>query len=196
MLKVGITGGIGSGKSIVCKVFKALQVPVYNADQRAKILVETNPEVRSQIIKIFGKNAYLGSKYNRKYIAGKVFNNKILLDKLNSIIHPRVEKDFNEWVKKYNTHYVIEEAAILFESGADKAMDHTMVVDAPEKLRISRIRERDGLSEDEIYERMQNQLPADKLRSLADWVIDNNDKVLVLPQILQLHHTFIEKSRL
>jgi dephospho-CoA kinase len=195
VLKIGITGGIGSGKSIICKVFKALQVPVYNADQRAKILVETSPEIRSQIRKAFGENSYVGSKYNRTYIAGKVFNNRILLDKLNTIIHPAVMKDFHEWTKQYNVPYLIEEAAILYESGANRALDHIIVVDAPEILRVSRIRKREGFSDDEIHERMQNQLPADKLRSLADWVIDNNDKVLVLPQILQLHHTLLEKSK-
>lgn len=195
MLKVGITGGIGSGKSIICHVFKSLQVPVYNADYQAKILVETNPEIRAQITQEFGEQAYSGLTYNRKYIADIVFRDDTLLNRLNSIIHPAVANDFYNWVQNYNVPYVIEEAAILYESGAHKAMDHVIVVDAPEKLRISRIQRRDGISEDEIKRRIQNQFPTDKLRSLADWVIDNTDNVLVLPQILSIHHLLKEKSK-
>jgi dephospho-CoA kinase len=196
VLKVGITGGIGSGKTIICQVFKSLYVPVYNADQRAKILVEADSEIRSRIIKNFGEKSYTNSGYNRKYIADIVFNNDALLDKLNRIIHPAVEKDFYNWSQKYNVAYVIEEAAILFEIGANEKMDHVIVVDAPETLRISRIQRRNGLKEEEIKARVHNQWSTDKLRVLADWVIDNSDNVLVLPQILNIHHTLLEKSKL
>lgn len=194
MLKVGITGGIGSGKSIICQVFKALQVPVYNADEHAKIIVETDPNIKSRIIKIFGEQSYTGSTYNRKYIAEKVFNNKLLLEKLNKIVHPAVANDFSNWIKKFKFPYVIEEAAILFESGAHEKMDKIIVVEAPEELRIKRIRKRDGLKEEEIRFRVQNQWSTDKLVALADWVINNNDKILVLPQILHLHNKLTKNS--
>jgi dephospho-CoA kinase len=196
VLKVGITGGIGSGKTIICQVFKSLQVPVYNADQRAMTLVETDAEIRYQIIQEFGEKSFTDSGYNRKFIADIVFNDSTLLGKLNQIIHPAVAKDFNKWAENINAPYVIEEAAILFESGANEIIDDVIVVDAPEDLRISRIQKRDGLKEEEIRDRVHNQWPTDKLRVLADWVIENNDNVLVLPQILNIHHTLLEKSRL
>lgn len=196
MLKVGITGGIGSGKTIICQVFKSLHVPVYNADQKAKMLVDSDPDIQSQIILEFGTESYTASGYNSKYIAKKVFNDSYLLGRLNQIIHPAVAEDFNTWTNNFSVPYVIEEAAILFESGANKKMDSVIVVDAPENLRIVRIQKRDRLKEAEIRDRLQNQWPTDKLRRFADWVIDNNDNVLVLPQILKIHHKLIEKSRL
>lgn len=194
MLKVGVTGGIGSGKSIICQIFKALKVPVYNADQRAKVLVETDVNIKSRIIEVFGERSYTGSTYNRKYIAKRVFSNKKLLEKLNGIVHPVVADDFSNWIKKLKVPYVIEEAAILFESGANEKMDKIIVVEAPEELRIKRIKTRDGLKEDEIKFRVQNQWSTDKLAALADWVINNNDKMLVLPQILHIHNILIKNS--
>jgi dephospho-CoA kinase len=195
VLKVGITGGIGSGKSIVCQVFKSLGIPVYNADQRAKDLIETDSSIRSKIVHLFGTKAYVHAEYNRKLIASKVFHNKALLEKLNSIIHPAVGEDFLIWTRKYtNSPYVIEEAAILFESGANIKMDFNVVVYADENLRISRIQKRDELRREEITSRIKNQWPAEKIRTLADWVIDNNDKILVLPQILKIHQILLQKS--
>lgn len=193
MLKVGITGGIGSGKSIICEVFKSLNVPVYNADKKAAQLVETNPQIRSEIINEFGDQSYTGSGYNRKYIAEKVFNDKSLLNKLNRIIHPAVAEEFYQWMENYKVPYVIEEAAILFESGANEKMDEVIVVDAPEDLRISRVMRRDGLSRKDIKARVLNQWPTDKLLALADWIIDNSDKTLVLPQILKIHNTLCKR---
>ncbi len=194
MLKVGITGGIGSGKSIICRVFKSLNVPVYYADQRARFLAETNPEIRYQISEVFGTQAYLDSVYNTTFIANKVFNNKALLNRLNSIIHPAVAKDFHTWSQSCSGPYLIEEAAILYESGASNNMDYVIVVDACEKTRFLRIQKRDGLSEDKIKSRVLNQWSTDKLKALADWTIDNNENVLVLPQILHIHNTLIKKT--
>lgn len=193
MLKVGITGGIGSGKSTVCQVFTSLKVPVYYADQQAKLLAETDPEIRYQIMEVFGSEAYLDAVYNTTFIANRVFSDKTLLNRLNSIIHPAVAKDFNIWTQKYRVPYVIEEAAILFESGASNNMDYVVVVDASEKTRFLRIQKRDGLSEEKIKFRLQNQWSTDKLKALADWTIDNNENVLVLPQILHIHKALIKK---
>jgi dephospho-CoA kinase len=170
-------------------VFKSLEIPVYHADERAKFLAETDKKIRQQIIKVFGKEAYIDSGYNKKYIAGLVFNNEKLLNKINEIIHPYVSKDFNNWAyQNPYTPYVIEEAAILFESGANKKMDFVINVESPLELRLERIIKRDKTNRDEVLKRIKKQWPADKIRQLADWTIINNNKKLILPQILKIHN--------
>lgn len=196
MLKIGITGGIGSGKSLVCKVFISLGIPVYNADERAKYLIENNLEIREQIIAIFGSEAFRNQLYNRKYIADKVFNDKNLLTKLNEIVHPKVGIDFYEWtLHNKDSIYLVEEAALLFESGAYKKMDYNILVDAPVETRIERVMLRDHLSHEEIQSRINNQVSTDKIRHLVDWIIINNNKQLILPQILQIHNYLIEQNK-
>ena len=196
MLKLGITGGIGSGKSTVCKIFKSLQVPVYHADDRAKELVYTDEVLRNDIISEFGEKAFTHSTYNREYIASVVFGDKDKLEILNQIIHPRVEKDFEDWYRKQKSNYVVHEAAILFESGVYKQMDYTLFIDAPVNYRIERVMKRDEITEEQVRVRLNNQWPADKISELADWVIVNDGKTLILPQILEIHNylTGIEKS--
>jgi dephospho-CoA kinase len=192
MLKIGITGGIGSGKTTVCKIFSVLGIPVYRADRMAKIFVNEVSEIREGIIREFGAEAYTPDTYNSKYISKIVFGNKRKLKKLNSIIHPYVAQDFLSWANKQkNTKYLLKEAAILFESGADQNMDYTIVVNAPLDLRIQRIIERDGLSKNMIEQRMKNQWPTEKIRALADWVIENDENHLLLPQVLSIHEQLI-----
>jgi dephospho-CoA kinase len=189
MLKVGLTGGIGSGKSTVSNVFKALGVPVYMADQKAKALIDSTKELQASIITQFGLKAFTSTGYNTSYIAEKVFNNKNLLEKLNRIIHPYVANDFLVWCKSYqNSPYIIKEAAILFESNAAKLVDYTIVVDAPESLRIKRVTRRDNISEKAVKQRISQQWPTGKITSMADWVIRNDDNELILPQLLKLHN--------
>jgi len=188
VLKIGITGGIGSGKTTVCSVFKSLGIPVYHADERARYLTETNLNIRQQIIRMFGTKSYNESGYNSKYIAGLVFNDSKLLDNLNAIIHPYVYRDFKNWALNYtDTPYIIEEAAILFESGANKNMDHIIFIDSPLELRLKRVVKRDKMSREIVFKRINQQWLADKIRQLADWNIINNDKELILPQILEIH---------
>jgi len=193
VIKVGITGGIGSGKSIVCSVFAKLGIPVYNADDRAKYLIETKTEIRNQISSLFGTEAYTGNIYNRKYIASKVFINENLLQKLNEIVHPHVALDFGEWSNHFTKNpYIIEEAAILFESGAYKKMDYNILVDAPIELRIKRVINRDKTTREEITNRIKKQISTDKIRPLVDWIIVNNNKQLILPQILEIHNKILK----
>lgn len=188
LLKVGITGGIGTGKTLVCKIFETLGIPVYYADIKAKYLIETNQEIHSKIIDTFGQNSFTSAGYNRKYIASLVFNNFDLLDKLNAIVHPGVINDFKEWCLQHeNAGYVIHESAVLFESRVNQLMDRIIVIDAPMELRISRIKQRDTISEQEILKRINNQWTIEKLRTLANWVIQNDNNNLVLPQVLQIH---------
>ncbi len=192
MLKIGITGGIGSGKSTVCKIFSILGVPVYHADSRAKILIDEVPDIKAAIVEEFGTESFTHDTYNLKYMSELVFGRKEYLHKLNSIIHPYVQKDFVEWSSQHeNSKYILEEAAILFESGANKNLDYVIVMDAPLKDRMKRISERDHLSEEMILKRIENQWPADKILGLADWIIRNDDKHLILPQILSIHDQLI-----
>jgi dephospho-CoA kinase len=189
VLKVGITGGIGSGKSVVCHIFNVLGIPVYNADERAKFLISIDRNIRNEIIRVFGKDSYNAEGYNSKYIASLVFRNSDLLNCLNNIVHPRVVKDFKKWIHlQENAKYIIEETAILFESGAFKKTDRIILVDAPNKIRINRVLERDNVSEEEIRNRMKNQWPTNKIRPIADWIIENDDNNLILPQILAIHN--------
>jgi dephospho-CoA kinase len=196
MLKVGLTGGIGSGKSIVCKVFSALGIPVYAADEKAKSIIQTNGELKELLIGTFGSKAYTAKGYNTSFISGIVFHNELLLHTLNSIVHPFVESDFMRWCENnQQLPYVIQEAAILFESGANKLMDYTLFIDAPDAVRIQRVMSRDRLSEPEVRMRMQSQWPTEKIRLLADWIICNDDKKLILPQILKVHNHLLTISK-
>jgi len=194
MLKLGVTGGIGSGKTIICSIFSALGVPIFYADEKAKILTETCEELKKAIIDEFGKESFNKSGYNRQYMASLVFRDQKSLLKLNQLIHPVVEKEFLHWFSLQNYHYVIFEAAILFESGADKMMDYSVMVDAPLQLRIDRIMKRDECKREEVEFRMQNQWSAETIRRMADWVVTNDDKTLILPQILKLHKHLIKKN--
>ena len=192
MLKIGITGGIGSGKSTVCKIFRSLKVPIYHADLRAKDLIHQNKKIRENIIAEFGTNSFVKGVYNTEFISDVVFQNREKLQKLNSIIHPSVIRDFIEWSSSFsNFKYVLQEAAILFESGADKDLDYVIVVDSPLDLRIERLAIRDGISEESVKKRMKTQWPAEKIRQLADWIIDNDEKHLILPQVLSIHDQLI-----
>ena len=187
MIKVGITGGIGSGKSTVCKVFKGLGIPVFEADIVAKQLMTSNPEIRQALTKAFGTAVYLpDGTIDRKYLAGLVFNNESLLAKLNGIVHPVVLKEFDEWCRTKQTPYILHEAAILFESGFYKMMDKIIAVVTDEEERIQRVMKRDGATIELVRQRIQNQMSDAERIKLADFVISNNDNELIIPQILTI----------
>ena len=183
--KVGITGGIGSGKSVVCKIFKTLGIPVFEADAVAKQLTNTNPEIKEQLIDLYGEGIYSDDgTINRKKLAGIIFNDDIELRKVNEIIHPEVRNYFFEWAVQQNSAYVVHEAAILFESGFYKLMDYNVAVLADQFLRIERVIYRDGSSFDEVKERIDKQWSDEKRNNLADAVIYNNSELLI-PQVLE-----------
>lgn len=187
MIKVGITGGIGSGKSTVCKVFSVLGVPVFYADATAKQLMNSEPQLREQLIRLFGPAVYLPDQtIDRKYLAGIVFSDKSLLEKLNHIVHPAVGKAFDDWCLKQNAPYILHEAAILFESGFYKMMDKTIMVYTDEHERIERVVKRDKIPEEMVIQRMKNQWPDEEKIKLADYVIGNNDRELIIPQIVEI----------
>ena len=187
MLKIGITGGIGSGKSTVCRVFLAFGIPVFEADKIAKDLMNANEEIREKLANLFGATVYLpDGVVDRKYLAGIVFNNPSLLEQLNSIVHPVVRQTFFDWCDKQKSPYIIHEAAILFESGFYKMMDKTITVVTNENERIQRVMKRDGLTLELVKERIRNQWSDKERIKLADFVIGNNDDELIIPQIIEI----------
>lgn len=193
MLKVGITGGIGSGKSTVSRFFSELGVPVYDSDQRAKSLMQHDDSIIIKIKKEFGDDSYLNNVLNRSHIAEIVFKNELKLKQLNAIVHPVVRTDFNNWLSQNsNARFVIKEAAIMIESGAYKDLDKLIVVNANREQKIKWIKKRDHLLLEDIENRIQNQL-SDKIRNqYADFIIENNSSKKVLKQqVLSIYNKLI-----
>jgi len=193
-LQIGITGGIGSGKSLVCKIFHCLGVPVYDADSRAKSLMTTDGILISQIKKEFGDLSFDGDgNLNRKYISEVVFADPVKLNTLNGLVHPRVGLDYTKWVEEHKgQRYVLKEAALLFEASSHKLLDQIIVVHAPEALRIARVLSRDKhRTERQIREIIKNQMPEEEKLSRANAIITNDEQKLVIPQVLELHHRFV-----
>lgn len=193
MLKIGITGGIGSGKTTVCKVFELLGIPVFYADAEAKTLMIQNMEVRAALIETFGKDTYHpDGSLNRAYLGNLVFNSTEQLEKLNQIVHPAVFKAFDDWVGKQNSPYVVKEAALLFESGSHQLCNINVLVISPEELKIARISKRDHAKREEILARMAKQMTDQEKIPLADYHLQNDEQQLLVPQILCLHQQFLK----
>lgn len=194
MLRIGITGGIGTGKTTVCRVFELLGVPVYYADVRAKLVMHTDKELIKSIKAVFGNEVYSGEQLNRSMLGALVFNDESLLHKLNALVHPAVFRDFKQWSGDQNCPYVLKEAAILFESGSDQDCDYTLLVKSPLALRISRIMQRDKISREDIMKRMDKQMSEEEKEKKADLFILNDEMNLVIPQVLELHNRFVTLS--
>lgn len=188
-LKIGITGGIGSGKTTVCKIFAALGIPIYYADDRAKALMTDDEELKTALIKTFGTETYLSSgSINRKYLASIVFNDQASLEKLNAIVHPAVKKDGVEWAESYSKYpYTLREAALIYESGIDKTLDYIIVVTAPESLRIQRVIQRDSIEEKAVRARIDKQWPEAEKIKRASFIIYNDGKHSLVKQVLEIH---------
>ncbi|MCG9970277.1 dephospho-CoA kinase [Christiangramia crocea] len=192
---VGLTGGIGSGKTTVAGFFRDLNIPVYIADEAGKRLMNNSSQIRESIISLFGEESYNGNSPNRKLIASRVFGNTALLEKLNNIIHPAVEADFKKWVQEQSADYVIYEAAILFETGSYKKCDLNILVTAPRKLRIDRLQKRDHSSKEEIQQRMDNQWSDEKKRGLADFIIENEELQHTRHQVEHIHGEILKGGK-
>ena len=192
MLKVGLTGNIGSGKSTLVKVFESLGVSVYKSDIRAKVLMNNSVKIKIELIHEFGSKSYQNNELNTSYISGIVFNDPNKLALLNSIVHPYVLEDFNNWSEKQNSPYVIKEAAIMFESGSASLLDKVICVTASKDLRLKRVVKRDKTTEENIEKRMLMQCPEKKKVQASDFTIVNNDKSLVLPQVLNVHNELMK----
>lgn len=187
MKVIGLTGGIGSGKTTVAEMFSELGVPVYIADTEAKKLTNSSNAIRAELIDLLGEETYLRGVLNRKFVADKIFNNKELLEAVNAIIHPRVAAHFKTWVSQQTNGYVIQEAAILFENGSYRNFDKIILVTAPKDLRIARVTSRDNASSAEVERRMNNQWNDDKKEKLADFVIENIDIETTRKKVKTLH---------
>ena len=192
---IGLTGGIGSGKTTISKMFEEIGIPVYISDKEAQKIIETKASVKESIKSLFGELAYVDGKYNRKYIAEIVFKNKYKLQKLNDIVHPLVAKHFEEWKHLQSSPYVIKEAAILFESGAYRNCDFIITVTAPEEERIRRVVERDGVTEEAVRERMKNQWSDEKKIKLSNEVINNISIEASLLKVREIHSKLIKKLK-
>lgn len=186
MITVGLTGGIGSGKSTVAKVFLAMGIPVYNSDDRAKKLMTESIEVVNSVKNLFGDDIYENNQLNRQKLASIVFNNKEKLGQLNGIVHPAVAKDFAHWKAEQKSYFVVKEAAILFEIGAYKELDYNILVTAPVDTRIERTIKRDNTTKEEVLSRMKNQWEEKQKIPLANFIIDNSGEKLVIPQVLEV----------
>ncbi|MCX2719386.1 dephospho-CoA kinase [Lentiprolixibacter aurantiacus] len=189
---VGLTGGIGSGKTTVSRMFEALGVPVYNSDKRAKELMVTSKKLRVQIIDLLGEEAYKNGQLQRNFIAERVFALPELLQKLNALVHPAVKEDFKQWASQQDFPYVIQEAAILIENGSHEAFDKMILVTAPLEERIARILKRDSSSREAILERMQHQWEDSKKAQFADFVIENLELTKTQEKVAAIHAELLE----
>jgi dephospho-CoA kinase len=195
MLKVGVTGNIGSGKSTVCKIFESLKIPVFNADRQAKALY-ARPEIAGRVKSIFGADVFdENGVLNKQKLARLVFGDSVALQQLNGIIHPALMEVYREWLHRHAAFpYTVHEAAVIFENGLEKQFDFIINVSCPEDIRMRRIRERDGLSAEEIRKRMSRQWPEEEKNSRSDAVIVNDGKHLVIPQVMKIHFLFMQKQ--
>ncbi len=195
MIRVGLTGGIGSGKSLVGRIFKTLGIPVFEADVEAKRLMEEDPALRSAIIQRFGEHVYPSGMLDRKALAGMVFNDPSALKDLNALVHPAVRLHFDRWAREQRAPYGIMEAALLAETGGHDRFDRTVVVSAPEELRVKRVMERDGVEEEAVRARMRNQASDSERSKIADFTIINDEEQLVIPQVLKIHEQLLALAR-
>lgn len=195
MLRVGITGGIGSGKSLVTRIFSTIGVPVYYADDAAKRLMNEDVAIRQELISAFGESTYADGILNRKYLSSIVFNDPVKLAQLNAIVHPVTINDAAVWMEKQNAPYIIKEAALIFESGSQDMLDHIIGVYAPESLRIHRVMKRDGITREDVKARMRKQIEETIKMRLCDTVILNDEQHLVIQQVLDVHQQLLNRSR-
>ena len=192
---VGLTGGIGSGKSTIGKLFKDLGVPVYNSDIEAKSLMNTSQNIKEAIINLLGENAYQGAMINRDYIANKVFKDEKLLEALNKIVHPVVKKHFKDWKDNQDAAYVIQETALIFENNSQDNYDKIILIVAPIEIRLSRVMARDSVSKSSIKARMDNQLEDTEKIDMADYIVENIDLEKTFESIKNIHDELVSESR-
>ncbi len=194
MLKSGITGGIGSSKSTVAKVFEVLGIPVYYADEAAKRLMNEDADLKEKIKATFGEDVYKEDKLDRKFLSSIVFSSPEKLALLNALVHPATLADAERWMQKQSTPYAIKEAALIFESGAQEHLDYVIGVTAPAPLRIQRTMHRDGITREAVIARMDKQMDEAIKMKLCDFVIKNDEQEMLMPQVLSLHEKLLKLS--
>jgi dephospho-CoA kinase len=193
-MRIGITGGIGSGKSVVAGIFKVLGIPVFDADKEAKQIMQNDPELRRLIIERFGAAAFDEEVLNRKHLASIVFNDPYQLEVLNSLVHPAAIAAADTWASQQDAPYVVKEAALFFEAGSTAGIDYMIGVYAPQHIRLKRAMDRDGVSRDEVLARMNRQIQEEIKMRLCDFVVVNDEQQLLIPQVLKLHEQFLQEA--
>lgn len=194
-MRIGLTGGIGSGKSTVAGIFRVLGIPVFDADTEAKKIMETNTGVRNAIITQFGPAIYPDLKLDRKALAAIVFKDAQQLEKLNAIVHPFAIQEAEDWSARQTALYTVKEAALFFEAGSAIGIDYMIGVYTPKHIRINRVMKRDGVTREEVMARMQRQIKEEIKMRLCDFVITNDDQQLLIPQVLKLHERFLQEVK-
>ena len=191
MLRIGITGGLGSGKSTVAHIFEVLGIPVYYADTASKKLMNDDDEVKAAVQNMFGKDVYPEGRLDRKYLAEIVFKDEKKLALLNSIVHPATLQDMDQWLKQQNSPYALKEAALIFESGSNKSLDYVIGVKAPLEMRLQRAMFRDTITIEEAMARISQQMNEEDKLELCDYIIVNDEQQMLIPQVLALHQKFL-----
>jgi len=186
-LKLGVTGGIGSGKTTVCRIFNVLGIPVFDADKVAKQIMDTDKSMMLRLNSIAGKDLYSSGALNRTELAKLIFNDTSLLAKVNALVHPAIYDHFKRWTKEQTAPYVILEAAILFESGGAKQLDRILSVVAPVEDRITRVIKRNSLSKEQVLDRIRNQMDDESRIKLSDYVINNAENEMIIPSVMKIH---------
>ena len=195
VLRIGLTGGIGSGKSTVAKIFSTIGIPVFYADVAARDVMNEDVVLKQKIKQIFGDAAYENNLLNRKYIADIVFNDPFKLEQLNAMVHPATISVAHQWMLQQTTPYVIKEAALFFEAGSTEGLDYVIGVYAPQHIRIQRVMQRDNVTRDEVLARMSKQINEEMKMRLCDFVIANDERQLLIPQVIHLHEKLIDLSK-
>lgn len=195
MIVVGLTGGIGSGKTTVAEEFKKLGIPIYIADKEAKKLMKTSIAIKKKLIELFGEDAYIDGELNKNFIADIIFNDEYYLKKMNDIIHPAVGEHFKSWMEKKESPYVIKEAAVLFENGGNHNCDFVITVTAPKKIRIDRLLKRDKTTLEKIEAIMKNQWDDERKIVFSDFVVENKDIKNLKYQVIDVHHKILNKIK-
>ncbi|MDG2172692.1 MAG: dephospho-CoA kinase [Flavobacteriaceae bacterium] len=191
MKKVAVTGGIGTGKTTVSKLFEKIGIPVFNSDEIAKELMHNDKQLQAEIIKAFGDESYINNELNRAYLSDVVFNDEALLDKINSIVHPYVAKEFNQWLLNQKSDYILYESAIIFENNSEDIFDKIICVIAPEEDVISRVMKRNNFSRNKVVSIINNQLPDQIKRKKSDYIVENINKSDLTEKIMEIHNMII-----
>lgn len=191
MFRLGVTGGIGSGKSTICKIFNVVGIPHFSADHSARVIMDTDPGLKRAIMELTSPGLYKDGQLDRQEFARLIFNNDDLLQKVNALVHPLVFRDFEKWCSIQDSPYVIMEAAILFESGGEKYTDRVAAVIAPVDERIMRVVERNSMTREDVVARIKKQVPEEYLVSRADYIIDNSENSMAIPQVLAVHNEIL-----
>ena len=194
-LRIGLTGGIGSGKSTVAGIFKVLGIPVFDADWEAKKIMESNPILRRALVEQFGSTIFVNEQLNRKALASIVFKDPVQLAKLNALVHPHAIEEGIQWSARQSSPYTVKEAALFFESGSAEGIDYMIGVYSPKHIRIQRVMKRDGITREEVLLRMQRQIPEEIKMRLCDFVLLNDEQQLLIPRIIKLHLQFLEEAK-